>query len=138
MDAAPGPHCTPAEFRALGTMDGLESLLTPFVCLLTPLWLHPFSQCLAMGAHAFPLGLCVPQGHLSHVPRITDAADRAMLSSNVKLLRDFLCHHRVTSPEQTQSLVNTQHSPSLSHPAPQTGKCHRWPVPAGGKHSQCR
>lgn len=134
MDAAPGPHCTPARLRALGTMDGLESLLTPFA-----LWLRPFSQCLAitLGAHSFPLGLCVPQGHLSHVPRITDAADGAVLPSNVKPLRDFLCHHRVTSPEQTQSLGNTQHSPSLSHPAPQDRKCHRWPVPAGGKHSQC-
>lgn len=134
MDAAPGPHYTPARLRALGTMDGLESLLTPSVCPLALSLLpvpgnHP---------HSFPLGLCVPQGHLSHVPRITDAADGAVLPSNVKPLRDFLCHHRVTSPEQTQSLGNTQHSPSLSHPAPQDRKCHRWPVPAGGKHSQCR
>lgn len=62
MDAAPGPHCTPAEFRALGTMDGLESLLTPFVCLLTPLWLHPFSQCLANhpGCSCFPTGAVCP------------------------------------------------------------------------------
>lgn len=43
MDAAPGPHCTLARLRALSTMDGLESLLTPFA-----LWLRPFSQCLAI------------------------------------------------------------------------------------------
>lgn len=109
---------------------------------------HPGCSFLpAEAAHAPWTSLLQPSVLRPHGARRADAADGAALPSSMKPPSDFLSRCRITTSVQTRSLVNNQHSLSItpssrclssSHPAPQAGKCHRWPVPACRKHSQCR